>query len=44
VLTQPQGRFSESGFLGERHCPYATGGDPVQAQALRSLDQAGQQA
>ncbi|MBI4615544.1 MAG: DUF1501 domain-containing protein, partial [Planctomycetes bacterium] len=28
VLTTPQGRFSEEGFLGERHKPFATGGDP----------------
>jgi len=28
VLTQPQGRFSESGFLGPRYKPFATGGDP----------------
>ena len=32
VLTQPQGRFSESGFLGERYRPFATGGDPAQAR------------
>jgi hypothetical protein len=30
VLTQPQGRFSENGFLGERYRPFATGGDPAQ--------------
>jgi len=30
VLTQPQGRFSEAGFLGSRHKPFATGGNPVQ--------------
>jgi len=28
VLTKPQGRFSESGFLGLRYKPFATGGDP----------------
>ena len=28
VLTQPQGRFSEAGFLGQRYSPFATGGDP----------------
>lgn len=28
VLTKPQGRFSEAGFLGQRHKPFATGGDP----------------
>jgi hypothetical protein len=29
VLTEPQGRFSEAGFLGSRHKPFATGGDPA---------------
>lgn len=28
VLSQPQGRFSEAGFLGLRYKPFATGGDP----------------
>ena len=28
VLTQPQGRFSESGFLGQKYKPFSTGGDP----------------
>lgn len=28
VLTQPQGRFSEAGFLGQRYKPFATGSDP----------------
>ena len=28
VLTTPQGRFSEAGFLGSRYKPFATGGDP----------------
>lgn len=28
VLTSSQGRFSESGFLGPAHKPFATGGDP----------------
>ncbi len=28
VLTQPQGRFSEAGFLGPKFKPFATGGDP----------------
>jgi len=28
VLTAPQGRFSEAGFLGSRYKPFATGGDP----------------
>jgi hypothetical protein len=32
VLTQPLGRFSESGFLGTRYAPFATGGDPQQAR------------
>jgi uncharacterized protein (DUF1501 family) len=30
VLTELQGRFSESGFLGQRYNPFATGGDPAQ--------------
>ncbi len=29
VMTQPQGRFSESGFLGSKYKPFATGGNPV---------------
>lgn len=32
VLTRPQGRFSEAGFLGSRFKPFATGGDPAQTQ------------
>ncbi len=32
VLTEPQGRFSEAGFLGQRFKPFATGGDPNQAR------------
>jgi uncharacterized protein (DUF1501 family) len=32
VLTQPQGRFSENGFLSERYRPFATGGDPAQTR------------
>jgi len=28
VLTQPQGRFSEAGFLEQQYKPFATGGDP----------------
>jgi uncharacterized protein (DUF1501 family) len=32
VLTQPQGRFSEAGFLGTRYKPFATGGDPNAAR------------
>jgi len=30
VLSELQGRFSESGFLGPRYVPFATGGDPAQ--------------
>lgn len=30
VLTEPQGRFSEAGFLGPRYKPFATGGNPAQ--------------
>jgi Protein of unknown function (DUF1501) len=29
VLTEPQGRFSEAGFLGSRYKPFVTGGDPA---------------
>lgn len=29
VLTEPQGRFSEPGFLGPRYKPFATGGNPA---------------
>jgi uncharacterized protein (DUF1501 family) len=32
VITQPQGRFSEAGFLGMRYKPFATGGDPALAR------------
>ncbi len=32
VLTRPQGRFSEAGFLGQRYKPFATGGDPAARQ------------
>ncbi|MCB1470565.1 MAG: DUF1501 domain-containing protein [Rhizobiaceae bacterium] len=28
VLTNPQGRFSEAGFMGIKYKPFATGGDP----------------
>jgi hypothetical protein len=31
VLTEPQGRFSEAGFLGPRYKPFATGGNPAAA-------------
>ncbi len=34
VLTQSQGRFSEAGFLGPRHMPFATGGDPAQQKFM----------
>jgi hypothetical protein len=29
VLTEPQGRFDEAGFLGARFRPFATGGNPA---------------
>jgi hypothetical protein len=32
VLTEPQGRFDEAGFLGVRYKPFATGGDPAQTR------------
>jgi len=32
VLTRPQGRFSEEGFLGPLFKPFATGGDPNAAR------------
>ena len=32
VITVPQGRFSEAGFLGMRYKPFATGGDPCQTR------------
>lgn len=28
VMTQPQGRFSEAGFLGQKYKPFCTGGNP----------------
>jgi hypothetical protein len=31
VLTRPQGRFSEAGFLGNKYKPFATGGDPARS-------------
>jgi hypothetical protein len=34
VLTEPQGRFSEAGFLGSRFKPFATGGDPAKTPFL----------
>lgn len=42
VLTQPQGRFSESGFLGAKYKPFATGGDPAAAKfAVEGIAPAG---
>ena len=32
VLTRPQGRFSEAGFMGIKYKPFATGGDPNAAR------------
>jgi hypothetical protein len=32
VLTKPQGRFSEEGFLGPKYKPFATGSDPNAAR------------
>jgi hypothetical protein len=32
VLTTTQGRFSECGFLGPKHKPFATGGDPAKSR------------
>ncbi|MBF0196604.1 MAG: DUF1501 domain-containing protein [Planctomycetes bacterium] len=29
VMTKAQGRFSEAGFLGNKHKPFATGGNPA---------------
>ena len=34
VLTEPQGRFPEAGFMGLRYKPFATGGDPSQARFI----------
>lgn len=34
VLTELQGRFSETGFLGARYKPFATGGDPAAARFM----------
>ena len=50
VLTQPQGRFSESGFLGPKYKPFATGGDPngqrfeVEGVIARGMTEAQEQA
>ena len=50
VLTQPQGRFSEEGFLGAKLKPFATGGDPnasrfeVEGVVSRSINDTRQQA
>ncbi len=32
VLTRPQGRFSEAGFLGQAYKPFATGSDPARSR------------
>ncbi|MDF9826676.1 hypothetical protein M2447_000758 [Ereboglobus sp. PH5-10] len=34
TLTEPLGRFDEAGFLGTRHRPFATGGDPAQERFI----------
>jgi hypothetical protein len=34
VMTKPQGRFSEAGFLGSKYKPFATGGDPGKREFL----------
>jgi hypothetical protein len=34
VLTEPQGRFDEAGFLGTKYKPFATGGDPSQQRFM----------
>lgn len=34
VLTELQGRFSETGFLGQRYKPFVTGGDPAAARFM----------
>ena len=34
VLTEPQGRFDEAGFLGAKFKPFATGGDPAQTRFM----------
>ncbi|MCM8804007.1 MAG: DUF1501 domain-containing protein [Candidatus Omnitrophica bacterium] len=45
VLTTPQGRFSESGFLGFKYKPFVTGGDPnktpfaVEGIVLEGIDE-----
>ena len=50
VLTQPQGRFSEEGFLGPKLKPFATGGDPnaarfeVEGVVSRGISEARQRA
>jgi hypothetical protein len=49
VLTKPQGRFSESGFMGLRYKPFATGGKPnapvftVEGIVQQGISQARQQ-
>ncbi|MCK5834798.1 MAG: DUF1501 domain-containing protein [Lentisphaeria bacterium] len=42
VLTQPQGRFSESGFLDQKYKPFATGGNPTKTPFTVSGIVAGQ--
>lgn len=50
VLTQPQGRFSEAGFLGSKYKPFATGSDPsrtpfeVEGIVARGIDRSRQEA
>lgn len=50
VVTEPQGRFSEAGFLGIRYKPFATGGDPaasrfvVEGVVAQGIDDARQRA
>lgn len=34
ILTEPLGRFSETGFLGSKYKPFATGGDPGQRRFM----------
>jgi hypothetical protein len=42
ILTTPQGRFSEIGFLASKYKPFVTGGDPNQSHfAVEGLSAAG---
>jgi len=43
VLTQPQGRFSEAGFLGPLYKPFATGGDPNQTRVFSPSKESSQE-